>query len=70
MGNQLETKKIKYYVKNIYGTDRFYVNDPREARNFQQLTQTETLSVTHMKAFEELTGIEFQETLPHREMPM
>ena len=61
---------IKYYIKNVYGTDRFYINDPREAKNFQQLTQNETISPIHMKAFKELTGIEFQQILPPREMPM
>jgi len=66
----LETKKIKYYVKNTYGVDRFYINDPKEARNFQQLTKDKTISLTQIKAFEELTGIEFREILPPREMPM
>ena len=66
----MEARKINYYVKSVYGIERFYIHDPREARNFQQLTRDKTVSINHMKAFEELTGIEFQQILPQNEMPM
>ena len=66
----LKGKKIKYYVKSIYGTDRFYLNDPREARNLQRLTKNETMSPEHMDALKELADLEFEEVLPNREMPM
>ena len=46
----LKGKKIKYFVKSVYGIDRFYLNDPREARNLQRLTKNETMSPEHMKA--------------------
>ena len=66
----LKGKKIKYFVKSVYGTDRFYLHAPREARNLQRLTKNETMSPEHMEALKELAGIEFEETLPEREMPM
>ena len=66
----LKGKKIKYFVKSVYGIARFYLSDPREARNLQKLTKNETMSPEHMEALKELAGIEFEETLPEREMPM
>ena len=66
----LKGKKIKYFVKSVYGIDRFYLSDPRVARNLQKLTKNETMSPEHMEALKELAGIEFEETLPEREMPM
>ena len=66
----LKAKKIKYYVKSVYGIDRFYLNDPKEARNFQRLTKDRTMSPEHMQALKELAGLEFEETLPEREMPI
>ena len=66
----LKGRKIKYYIKNVYGTDRFYLNDPREARNLQSLTKDKTMSVEHMEALKELAGVEFQQILPKKEMPM
>ena len=66
----LKGKKIKYFVKSVYGIDRLYLSDPREARNLQKLTKNETMSPEHMEALKELAGIEFEETLPEREMPM
>jgi hypothetical protein len=66
----LQGKKIKYYVKNVYGTDRFYLNDPKEARNFQRLTKDKTMSEEHMEALRELAGIDFQQVLPQKETPM
>ena len=66
----LKGKKIKYFVKSVYGIDRFYLSDTREARNLQKLTKNETMSPEHMEALKELAGIEFEETLPEREMPM
>ena len=66
----LKAKKIKYYVKSVYGIDRFYLNDPKEARNFQRLTKDITMSPEHMQALKELAGLEFEETLPEREMPI
>jgi len=66
----LKVRKIKYYIKNVYGTDRIYLNDPREARNLQSLTKNETMSIEHMEALQELAGVEFQQVLPEKEMPM
>ena len=66
----LKGKKVKYYVRNVYGIDRFYLNDPKEARNFQQLTKDKTMSVEHMEALKELAGVEFQQILPEREVPI
>jgi hypothetical protein len=66
----LKAKKIKYYVKSVYGIDRFYLNDPKEARNFQRLTKDRTMSPEHMQALKELAGLEFEETPPERETPM
>ena len=66
----LKGKKIKYYVKSVYGTDRFYLNDPKEARNFQQLTKDKTMSPEQMHALKELAEVEFQQILPESEMPM
>ena len=66
----LKVRKIKYYIKNVYGTDRIYLNDPREARNLQSLTKNETVSIEHMEALQELAGVEFQQVLPEKEIPM
>jgi len=66
----LQGKKIKYYVKNVYGTDRFYLNDPKEARNLQRLTKDKTMSEEQMEALRELAGINFQQILPEKETPM
>jgi hypothetical protein len=66
----LKVRKIKYYIKNVYGTDRIYLNDPREARNLQSLTKNETMSIEHMEALQELAGVEFQQVLPEKEIPM
>jgi hypothetical protein len=66
----LKGRKIKYYVRNVYGTDRFYLNDPREARNLQSLTKDKTMSIEHMEALKELAGVEFQQVLPEKETPM
>jgi phage-related protein len=66
----LKVRKIKYYMRNVYGTDRFYLTDPREARNLQRLTEKETMSPEHMDALKELAGVEFQQVLPEKEMPM
>ncbi len=66
----LKGKKIRYYVRNVYGIDRFYLNDPREARNFQQLTKDKTMSPEQMQALKELAEVEFQQILPESEMPM
>ena len=66
----LKGKKIKYYVKSVFGTDRFYLNDPKEARNFQQLTKDKTMSPEQMHALRELAEIEFQQVLPRKETPM
>ena len=66
----LKGRKIKYFVRNVYGTDRFYLNDPREARNLQSLTKDKTMSIEHMEALQELAGVEFQQVLPEKEMPM
>jgi hypothetical protein len=66
----LKGRKIKYYVRNVYGTDRFYLNDPKEARNLQSLTKDKTMSVEQMEALKELAGVEFQQILPEKEMPM
>ena len=66
----LKGKKIKYYVRNVYGTDRFYLNDPKEARNFQQLTKDKTMSIEHMQALKELANVEFEEVLPQKEVPV
>ena len=66
----LKGRKIKYYIKNVYGTDRFYLNDPKEARNLQSLTKDKTMSSEHMEALKELAGVEFQQILPEKEMPM
>ena len=66
----MKGRKIKYYVRNVYGTDRFYLNDPKEARNLQSLTKDKTMSVEQMEALKELAGVEFQQILPEKEMPM
>ena len=66
----LQGKKIKYYVKNVYGTDRFYLNDPKEARNLQRLTKDKTMTEEQMEALRELAGINFQQILPEKETPM
>ena len=66
----LKGRKIKYYVRNVYGTDRFYLNDPKEARNLQSLTKDKTMSVEQMEALKELAGVEFQQVLPEKEIPM
>ena len=66
----LKVRKIKYYIKNVYGTDRIYLNDPKEARNFQQLTKNETVSIEHMQALKELADVEFEELIPQREVPV
>ena len=66
----LKGRKIKYYMRNVYGTDRFYLTDPKEARNLQSLTKNETMSVEHMEALQELAGVEFQQVLPEKEIPM
>ena len=66
----LKGKKIKYYVKNVYGIDRFYLNDPKEARNFQQLTKDKTMSIEHMQALKELADVEFEEVIPQKEIPV
>mgnify|MGYP003115355414 CR=1 FL=1 len=65
----LKGKKIKYYIKNVYGTDRFYLNDPNEARNLQRLTKDKTMSTEHMQALQELADVEFEQVLPHKEIP-
>ena len=66
----LKGKKIKYFVKSVYGIDRFYLNDPREARNLQRLTKNETMSPEHMRALQDLADIQFEEVLPNREYPL
>ena len=66
----LKGKKIKFYVKSVYGTDRFYLNDPREARNLQRLTKNETMSPEHMQALQDLADIQFEEVLPNKEYPL
>ena len=66
----MKGRKIKYYVRNVYGIDRFYINDPKEARNFQQLTKNETVSIEHMHALKELADVEFEEVIPQREVPV
>ena len=66
----LKGKKIKYYVRNVYGIDRFYLNDPKEARNFQQLTKDKTMSIEHMQALKELADVEFEEVIPQKEIPV
>ena len=66
----LKGKKIKYYVKSVYGIDRFYLNDPREARNLQRLTRDKTMSTDQMEALKDLADIEFEEVLPQREVSM
>tara|TARA_R100000951_G_scaffold106170_1_gene100541 strand:+ start:325 stop:534 length:210 start_codon:yes stop_codon:yes gene_type:complete len=65
----LKGKRIQYYIKNQYGVDRFYLNDPHEARNFQRLTKAKTMSPEQMKALVQLTDIQFEEVLPNREVP-
>jgi phage-related protein len=66
----LKGKKIKYFVKSVYGIDRFYLNDPREARNLQRLTRDKTMSPDQMDALKELADLEFEEVIPNKEMPM
>ena len=66
----LKGKKIKYYVRSVYGIDRFYLNDPKEARNLQRLTMNETMSPEHMRALQDLADLQFEEVLPNKEMPM
>ena len=66
----LQGKKIKYYVKNVYGTDRFYLNDPKEARNLQRLNKDKSMSEEQMEALRELAEIDFQQILPHKKTPM
>ena len=66
----LKGKKIKNYVKSVYGVDRSYLNDPREARNLQRLTRDKTMSTDQMEALKDLADIEFEEVLPQREVPM
>ena len=66
----LKGKKIKYYMKNVYGTDRFYLTDPREARNLQRLTKDKTMSIEHMQALKELADVEFEEVIPQKEIPV
>ena len=66
----MKGRKIKYYVRNVYGTDRFYLNDPKEARNLQSLTKDKTMSIEQMEALKELAGVEFQQVLPEKEIPM
>jgi len=66
----LKGKKIKYFVKSVYGTDRFYLSDPREARNLQRLTKNETMSPEHMQALQDLADIQFEEVLPNKEYPL
>ena len=65
----LKGKRIQYYIKNQYGVDRFYLNDPHEARNFQRLTKAKTMSPEQMHALTELADIQFKEVLPNREVP-
>lgn len=65
----LEGKRIKYFVKNQYGIDRFYLNDPIEAKNFQRLTKAKTMTPDQMQALMKLTDIQFEEVLPSREIP-
>jgi phage-related protein len=65
----LKGRTIKYFVKNQYGVDRFYLNDPHEARNFQRLTKAKTMSPEQMQALMKLTDIQFEEVLPNREVP-
>ena len=55
---------------DVYGVDRFYLNDPREARNLQRLTRDKTMSTDQMEALKDLADIEFEEVLPQREVPM
>jgi phage-related protein len=66
----LKGKKIKYYMKNVYGTDRFYLTNPREARNLQRLTKDKTMSIEHMQALKELADVEFEEVIPQKEIPV
>ena len=66
----LKGKKIKYFVKSVFGIDRFYLNDPREARNLQRLTRDKTMSPDQMDALKELADIQFEEVLPNREYPL
>ena len=66
----MDKRTIKYYTKNVYGTDRLYIHDVREARSFQNLTQAVTISAYQMKALKELTGVEFEEVLPKKEVPV
>ena len=66
----LKCKKIKYFVKSVYGTDRFYLSDPREARNLQRLTKNETMSPEHMQALQDLADIQFEEVLPNKVYPL
>lgn len=65
----LKGKRIKYYIKNQYGVDRFYLHDPLEAKNFQRLTKAKTMSPEQMQALMKLTDIQFEEVLPNREIP-
>ena len=66
----MDKRIIKYYTKNVYGTDRLYIHDVREAKSFQNLTQAITISAYQMKALKELTGVEFEEVLPKKEVPV
>jgi hypothetical protein len=68
--NPMENRTIKYYTKNVYGTDRLYLQDVKEARSFKELTQAVTISAYQMKALKELTGVEFEEVLPMKEVPV
>jgi len=53
---------IKYYIKNVYGVEKEYILEDRQAKLVSALTHRTTINVSDRLALGEL-GIKFKEVL-------
>jgi hypothetical protein len=53
---------INYFIKQIYGKDTMYIDDPKIAKIITRLTQQKTLTCATMKALKDL-GFTFNQIL-------
>ena len=47
---------IQYYVKQVYGVNKMYITDDRQAKLIQTLTNKKTIDQNDIEALTELTG--------------
>jgi hypothetical protein len=54
---------IKFFIRNVYGTDLIYLADESQGHTWVRLTGNKTITGTQMELLNKLTGVMFEQVL-------